>query len=472
MAESRVVVPFAVVLCLTGAGIAQSGVPWTAAVAEAQTRSKAENRVLVVALDLPGERSADELVADRFANAAVAKLAARTVNLFGSPGTETRVPGVSVVQQQAVEREARLAVLKVGPGEDLLLPQVVFVGPDGAVLEAVAGHVTAGELEWTWADALRRLDPKSEWTPSPAARAPLALKLGAVEKGKSTPPPTAEKVAEALKELKKARGDFWRSLSLADTLMRSTEPEGIAYLETSLRTLPAGAVAGALENLGRVSPKGWYTVAAGRLGERDDDLRAAAAGALEKLCEPKALAALSKQYKVEKVDRVRGRLLRAMAACAPTGKEVTAALDKVFAKEPSADVRAHAVLALALVEDRAKVQAGLAAALRDGSAKVRAAAAYSLGWRRDTECALKLGEATAMEGEADTKGWMEAAGQVVRGGDGALLKGFLSKVLGEDPVRQGLQRLGGGAGPGGGGSGGGPGGGAPGGGPGGGKKGG
>ncbi len=35
------------------------------------------------------------------------------------------------------------------------------------------------------------------------------------------------------------------------------------------------------------------------------------------MAEPKAYAQLLKQYKVEKVDGVRGRLVRAMASCGP-----------------------------------------------------------------------------------------------------------------------------------------------------------
>lgn len=436
---------------LVAPAVAQSAIRWTPSFDAALAAAKEGNKVVLVAFNLAGERANDELVDDHYKDPTLAKLSQHTVNVFCSISAEARVPGVSPAQQQAAERQARLQVLKIGPGEDVIAPQHVFLGPDGAVLSAVAWRVTKGELEWAWVDAIRKIDPKFEWQLSEAARAPARLGFGNVERGRNQLPPTKAQVADALKELKKSRGGFLRNVELIGTLMRSDEPEAMAYVQNALGTARQfGSLKVSIDTIGMVSPKPYHTMVGGFLGEREDELRLAAAAALEHLAEPKALPALQKQYKAEKQENVRGRLLRAMASSAPANKDVIAAIEKVLAKEASPDLRAQALLALALVEDKDKVHAGLRQALRDGSAKVRATAAYALASRRDAEFALVLEEAAAREEDEETKAWIAEAAKVVRGGDAAAFRNFPEKVLGEDPVRAGLRRFGEGGGAGGG----------------------
>jgi HEAT repeat protein len=422
--------------------LAQTGVRWTPAFDVALATAKAEQKVVLLAFNLAGERANDELVADHYKDGLLGALSLLTVNVFCSPSAEPRVAGVSVAQQQAAEQAARLQVLKIGPGEDVIAPQHVFLGPDGTVLSSVPYRVTKGELEWAWVDAIRRVDPTFSWKLSPGARAPGRLGFGRVERGQNDTPPTAAEVEAALKELRKSRGGLLRNLQSVEVLMRSDAPEAIQFVDTTLKGIQATPLAAALDTIGVISPKAYHAVVTAHLGDRDDDVRYAAAGALERLAEPKALPAALKQLKVEKQDRVRGRLLRACASSAPTHKDVMAQVEKTLAKEPSADVRAHAVLALALVEDKARVLAGLDTALRDRSAKVRATVAYALAARRETEFAHRLGEAASREEDAETKAWLEAAVGVVRGGDGKPFEHFLERVLGEQPVRAGLQGLG------------------------------
>jgi HEAT repeat protein len=132
-----------------------------------------------------------------------------------------------------------------------------------------------------------------------------------------------------------------------------------------------------------------------------------------------------------------------MASCGPTQKETLVQIDKLLAKEPNADVRAQAVLALAQLEDKAKVYQGMRNALRDASPKVRATVAFAIAQRRDAELAKDLEEAVLRESELDTKAWLEAAVAVVRGGDGAPFKNFLERELGEKVPAAGLGGLGG-----------------------------
>jgi hypothetical protein len=431
------------------------GIRWTPSFEAALATAKAENRVVVLAFNLAGERANDELVDDHYRDPLLAKLTAHTINVFCSIAAEPRVPGVTPAQQQAAEQRARLEVLKIGPGEDVVAPQHVFVGPDGAVLSSVAWRVTKGELEWAIVDAIRKVDAKFEWQLSAAARAPGKLGFGAVERGQNRKPPTKADVDEALKEVRKARGGLLRSLDKIDVLLRSDEPAAIEFVEATLNGVPPAMLAGSLDTIGLVSPKAYHALVASHTGHREEDVRKAAARALEALAEPKALPALLKQWKVEKAHPVRGLLLRAMASCGPAHKDVLAAIEKVLAKEPEPLVRAHAVLALGLCEDKTRVSAGLGQALRDGSPTVRAAVAFVLAQRRDADFAPRLDEAAHREPEPDTKAWLEAAAKVVRGGSGEAFANWKQRVLGEEPVRTGLQRLGGGAGGGGGGGGGG-----------------
>jgi HEAT repeat protein len=439
------------VVALCGASLlAQSGIRWTPAFDDAMAAAKADNKVVLFAFNLAGERANDEMIADHYKDATLAKLSAATINVFCSIAAEPRVPGVTVSQQQAAEQRARLEVLAIGPGEDVIAPQHVFVGPDGKVLSAVAYRVTKGELEWAWVDAIRKVDAKFEWQVSPGARAPRQLGFGAVERGKNEKAPTKAEVAEALKELKKSRFGILRNLKSVELLMRSDEPDAIAFVESTLKTVPSGSRGGAIETIGLISPKAYHAVVAPYLSDREEDTRYAAAAAIEHLAEAKALPATMKQWKVEKAERVRGRLLRALAASAPTNKDVVTQIDKVLAQEQSGDLRAHAVLALALIEDKAKVTEGLSQALRDKSPKVRSTAAFALASRRDADAAHRLDEAASREEEPETKAWMEEAAKVVRGGDAKAFVNFLERVLAETPPKPGLSRFGDGNGPGGG----------------------
>ena len=186
--------------------VGQSGVRWTPSFDDAMAQAKTDNKVVLLAFNMAGERANDEMVADHYKDPTLARLSLQTVNVFCSISTEARVAGVTPNQQQSAEQKARLQVLKIGPGEDVIAPQHVFLGPDGVVLSAVAYRVTKGELEWAWVDAIRKVDPKFEWQLSAGARAPARLGFGAVERGQNRQPPSKAEVTEALREVRKSRG--------------------------------------------------------------------------------------------------------------------------------------------------------------------------------------------------------------------------------------------------------------------------
>jgi hypothetical protein len=194
------------VLALHAAPLFAQAIKWAPSLEDALAQAKTDNKVVLLAFNMAGERANDEMVADHYKDPTLARLSLQTVNVFCSISTEARVAGVTPNQQQSAEQKARLQVLKIGPGEDVIAPQHVFLGPDGVVLSAVAYRVTKGELEWAWVDAIRKVDPKFEWQLSAGARAPARLGFGAVERGQNQQPPSKAEVTEALKEVRKSRG--------------------------------------------------------------------------------------------------------------------------------------------------------------------------------------------------------------------------------------------------------------------------
>jgi hypothetical protein len=433
---------------LAGTAAAQSGVRWTPSLDAALSTAKTESRVTMLAFSMDGERACEELLADHYRDPILARLATNTVNVFCSISATARVPGVTGAQQQAAELQARTQILKIGPDQDVIAPQHVFLGPDGAVLASVAYRLTKGELEWVWVDAIRKVQPTFAWEFGDRARAPGGLVFGRAQNGTNPKPPTKAEVDAALKEIKKMRGGFDRIRDLSMILMRSDDPDALKFGESMLRTLGEGMRAQVLQGIGAVSPKAWHSVVADWLDDRSSGTRVAAAAALEALAEPKSLPALQAQWRKEKDAAVRGRLLRAMAAAGPNQKGVLQVVAKALETEKEPEMRAHAMLAAGLLEDRGAVHRAMTRGLDDADPKVRATAAFTIAVRREQELLGKLERTIESEPDVETKQWMTEAVKTVRGGDGEPFRRFLERVLGERPRGGGD---GGGAGGGGGG---------------------
>jgi HEAT repeat protein len=230
---------------------------------------------------------------------------------------------------------------------------------------------------------------------------------------------------------------MWGNLKSIELLMRSDEPEAIAFVESTLKGIPAGFVSGAIDTIGQISPKAYHAVVASWLGDRDEAVRFAAAGALEHMAEPKAVPATLKQWKVEKAEGVRGRLLRAMAACGPDQKPVAQAVQKTV-QSGSETMRIHATVALGSLDDGTLVRDVLRVVLTDAASKVRSTAAYVIATRREQKLLEDLDRVAKDEPDTEAKQWLDAALEVLRGGSGAAFARFKITVLGERAPTEGM----------------------------------
>lgn len=425
------------VLALHASPLFAQVIKWTPSLEDALAQAKADNKPVLLAFNLEGERASEELLADHYRDAAIGKLAERTLNVFCSIAESAQVPGVTPAQHQAAEKKARTEILAIGPGEDVIAPQHVFVDSDGKVLVSAAYRMSKGELEWCFAEAIRKLDPTFAWTPSLRARAPAALEFGKPQSGEVTKPPTKAEVAEALKEIKKSRGGFGKTMEHARLLMRSDDPEALKFGETTLRGLPGGTKGQILRGIGAASPRAWYAVLVPYLESSDAELRRSTAISLESLAEPKALPALQKQWKIEKDENVRGRLLRAMATCGPDQKTVAQAVQKTV-QSGSETMRIHATVALGSLDDGTLVRDVLRVVLTDAAPKVRSTAAYVIATRREQKLLEDLDRVAKDEPDTEAKQWLTAALEVLRGGSGAAFARFKTTVLGERALTEGL----------------------------------
>ena len=158
-------------------------------------------------------------------------------------------------------------------------------------------------------------------------------------------------------------------------------------------------------------------------------MRLAAVIALEQLGDPKSLSSLKTGFKKEKELDVQGRMLRAMAKVAPTNKQAILLVQKTLKSHKLEFVRAHAAVAVGLLEDRAAVTEGLRRALQDSSGLVRSVAAYVIAIRQDKEMLQHLQFSLKAENEADVKKWLGRAETAIKTGDTKAFKNFLKNTL-------------------------------------------
>ncbi len=418
-------------LCTT----ASAQIRWEASLDAALEDAKELKTVVMVALNMPGEPASDELEAEHYKDKVIRELSKHSVNLIYHVGpTGSSNPD---------ERRVRESFLGATAGDPVAVPHHLFLDPreeGGKLISSVAYKLTKGQLEWIWVDAIQKVNPEFEWELSDRARAPEGMRVNGAEGGTGDMPPSEEELKSALKEIKKngggrggrGRGANWmRTLELFNVIVRSPEKPALKYAETSLRAIGGGFLRSALRTIGDKSPEIWWTIASPYLESRSRSTREEAARALEKLAAPKSLSPLKKAWKSESDDKVRGRMLRALASAGPTDKTVTKTLGKVLQKDKSPDVRAQAAAAVSVLENPEVVRKHLETALEDEHAKVRTAAAYAIASRRDKDLAAILQKKAANERDAEAKEWMQKAIEVVEGGELRAFRAFVKDVLGD-----------------------------------------
>lgn len=405
--------PMLGVVLLAAATQAQS-ITWTTTWEQAVARAKAENKPIFVAINMEGERANDEMAKVHYHDPAIVKLSEKTVNLFCSQSdhgaTCTRATGITCRDHRQLEIEVRQRVLKIKDGDPVSAPQHLFLAPDGSVLSSVVFRISPGELEWLFGDAIQRIDPKFQWVPAPRAHAPRTAGFTAKPpKNQTEAPPTKEEVTEALREIKKTRGGGKHNPKLLQIVARSPEPEARQFAETVLRGVGDERKAEVLKTIGRSSPKEWSEVVIPYVTHRQDDVRIAAATALEQLGDPKAVPTLKAQIGKETDPEAASHEMRAMAALAPADRQVAQQIQKAAQAGKDEAQRAGALVAAAPLEDRELVLDCARTGLQDKSPRVRAAAAYLLAARQERSEIARIERAHEIEEDPETRMLLQAA---------------------------------------------------------------
>lgn len=435
----------AFVLLVSASATAQ-GIHWVETVEGALERAKKESKVVLLAINLEGERASDQLVRDHYRDPMLGTLSHNVICVFCSAFTGRPAisrSGLHTDANRNNERIVRQRFLKVDSDQWIVAPQHIFVGPDGKILISVSHRITKGELEWAIVHAIRQVDRGFEWMPSDAYRAPTEIRKGEADNAEGQePPPTAEQVRLALANIAKevnrlwgrggggrgrGRGNRGRLSADAQLVIRSDRPEALKWGKTALRNRWVGRRL--ITAVGEKSPQAWAKIVSEHISNNNPDTRLATAIALEQLGDPKSLGSLKTAFRKENELDVQGRMLRAMATVGPTNRQAILLVEKVLRTNKSEFVRAHAVVAVGLLENRSIVTKGLCRALQDNSALVRSVAAYVIAIRQDKKLLEHLQFSLKAEKVADVKKWIEDAVTAVTTGDTKVFSNFLKKTL-------------------------------------------
>jgi hypothetical protein len=411
-------------LACSGAVVTAQSIPWAVSLDGALTEARERGTVVVIAIHMPGERGSDAMRESHYRDGRIGSLAKETVNLLIEVGPG-RVP--------ADERKVRERYLKVEPDALVAVPHHLWVKPGaagepGELMSSVAYQMTVGQLEWAWADAIKKVRPDFEWEADDRARAPESLLYGEAEKDGTEPPPSRDEVREAIKKLRAGWADPKSMFDNYRTVLSSSEKEALQYGRTEMRNLGAFLKRPAMRLVADVSPPEWHELATEYLDDNDPRVREEAARALERLAVDRSTRTLRSMEPKEDDEATRGRMIRAMAACGPADRNVVRQLEKILRKDKVEAVRVQAAMAIQVLEDRDAVAKLLGFALDDEAAHVRTAAAYVIAARRDADLAQILADATADESDAEVSGWMATAKEVLDGGDLRKFRTFVEKV--------------------------------------------
>lgn len=402
---------------------AQGKIDWEKDFEGALAKAKKENKLIVACVSMKGERVCDVIVEEHYCDSKIIALSRNTVNLFCSPhGTAA---------QKTMEQRLRTDLLKKSADDWIVAPQHVIFSPDGKLMSSVPYFLSVGELEWLWAEALKKHDKSFQWKYGERVRAPGRLQQAEVKTSKElVKPPTKRELDKILRQIKRESGTYHGAKGQLPIIVRHPGSVARKFVERFLKSLETSDTdrVHILQTIGANSPRNWFLVVVPMLNHEHPKVRAAAARALRDLGERKAVGALVTRWRKEKANDVRGELLRGMAVCGPTDVSVIQLVPFVVKADESEDVRVQAVLAVAALESRDAVTIGLTAALADGAPRVRATAAYAIAARRDADVLGALETATTNEQDKDTKTWMEAAAKVMGGGSMDAFQDFLKKV--------------------------------------------
>ncbi|MBK7642242.1 MAG: HEAT repeat domain-containing protein [Planctomycetes bacterium] len=458
-------------------------ITWLPSLEKAQERALAEKKVVFLAVNMDGERANDRMAEKVYTDKTVVELSTHTLNVVASAaehaGAEKpcpRFPGITCMDHRRTDSAARKELLKADAEGSVVAPQHVFLGPDGKVILSVPYEVSAEELEWCFATAMQKATPDLKIALPSRARMPRRVVLGGVydpangEVGAA--PPTHKEIEELIKQLRKGRMDK-DGVTMMLRLLLSDDPLALEFIGLELKgsdTLggrggggagggggggggagggrgggggggglpggggPGGKHARILHAIGNLSPQAYWEMVADFLDNNEEELRSEAAVALEQLGAPDALRPLQNQLAKEKSALVQGRLLRAIASCAPSDAKVRALILKRVS-DKKAEVRTASIAALGWLEADPAVAALLQEKLEKGVPDERTCALAAMAVTRSETWNPVLEKALAEAKDEALKQDLETAIDALKTGKLKALGELLARATKDDIER-------------------------------------
>ncbi|MFT4513440.1 MAG: hypothetical protein ACI89X_001337 [Planctomycetota bacterium] len=391
---------------------AQGKIKWETDFQAALTNAKATNQPILACFSMQGERVCDVIIAEHYNDPKLVQLSKQTVNVFCSPhGTAA---------QKELEKRVRIDLLKGDTTTWMVAPQHVVFMPDGKLVWAVPYYITAGELEWMLVEAIRKVKPEFAWEATDRYRAPRSLAAKITKaKAKQAPPPTHAEVKAILKEIKRGYGGYYGAKDKLPIIVRNDGSQAKKFVERLLTSHDSrmSARIDTLSIIAANASRSWWSVAKCMLEDDAHDVRSAAVDTLRQLGEKRSTKVLLGRWRKDKSVHVRGAILQALVACGPSNAQVIKLVPGVLTGGKDENLRVQAAIAIASLDNKKTVHAGLTAALQDESQRVRSTAAWAIASRRDTELLAVLKVALATEPHKDAEKWMKLACTVLAGGE-------------------------------------------------------
>ncbi len=398
-----------IVICagLTFAGQPETGVTisWERSYAGGVAKSKADSKILFLAVNMDAEAGNDRTVKNIYSNPQMATLTTETVNLIASTG-QHRASGdcphlgaVTCKEHRSIDGQARSKVLVPDAAGHVVAPQHIWLNPSGEVLLSVPYEISMAEMQWCFYEAARLLDPENASSVPTGGKRPKRAIIAGVEGTTREALPTTlteEEIERLVLEIRQRKLPWAQLYDNYERLRMSTSPaarEQIKKYLNQMKPVPGGG-SPMIRDIGGDSPIEYWDILTPFASDPDTKVRNEVAVALEQLAVPESLKQLTKQYKKEKDPQVRKNLLRAISACGPNSKAAQSLVLKAAKQSKDDLLRRNALICLGLREPSEDGRNAIQKALKGDSEMDRFAAVVAMGLSHDDHWDLALAEAS------------------------------------------------------------------------------
>lgn len=397
--------PAAIFLAATAT--AQSSIAWDSELPVVLEVAKAEHRVIVIAMLGDTHRSSAVFTKIHYRNSSLVKLSRNTINLVFTRG-----------KGSDLEQDIRDRFFPNSTGT-VAFPQHLFLSPTGEILFSVGGEMTAGQLEWAWAEAIGKVDKEFLWKSSDAMRAPGPEKIrqSKVADNSGHAAPTKKSLEKLMRDLRISKRSWLNTRDgRLDDVLRSDSPTAQKFASWAIRMGQEDDRARICRRIGELSPPSWSKFLTQFLQDSSEDVRANVVRSLGTLRNAQSFSTVKARWKRDASEKVRSRALLAMAQLAPRETFVCRTIQDTLEKSDSFSLRLHAVIAALALEDRAAAHDALRTALVDQEPRIRSAAAWAIAHRRNRGLRLFLQTSLESEMNPDVRDCIKAAQDALEGG--------------------------------------------------------